>query len=136
MKVFNTLQLHIQHKQNLSCDAAFIVAGGSHGENLASWLLLKNLNLWAVALASSTTPFKHLLQESNSFSKIEPEVYGNVSSTCPYIVQHGWMKLFENIKSNADVTWSNMSYNSVTCQMRESNILKILQMNYNCARGK
>uniref|UniRef100_A0A6V2AED8 Uncharacterized protein n=1 Tax=Ditylum brightwellii TaxID=49249 RepID=A0A6V2AED8_9STRA len=99
MEDFNALQLHIRHKWNLSRDAAFIVAGGSYGGNLALWLRLKNPNLWAGALASSATPLKHLLRESNSFSKIVSEVYGNVSSTCPDIVRRGWMELFENVKS-------------------------------------
>ena len=99
MADFNTLQVDIRKKWGMSRDAAFIVAGGSYGGNLALWLRLKNPNLWAGALASSATPLKHLLRESNEFSKIVADVYGNVSATCPDMIRSGWKDLFDNVKS-------------------------------------
>jgi lysosomal Pro-X carboxypeptidase len=99
MADFNTLQVHIRKQWKLSRDAAFIVTGGSYGGNLALWLRLKNPNLWAGALASSATPLKHLLRESNAFSKIVADVYGNVSSTCPDQIRNGWKDLFNYVKS-------------------------------------
>ena len=99
MADFNTLQVHIRERWNMSRGTAFIVAGGSYGGNLALWLRLKNPNLWAGALASSATPLKHLLRESNAFSKIVADVYGNVSSECPDMIRNGWKDLFDNVKS-------------------------------------
>ena len=99
MADFNTLQVHIRKKWKMSSAAAFIVAGGSYGGNLALWLRLKNPNLWAGALASSATPLKHLLRESNAFSKIVADVYGNVSQKCPEMIRDGWKDLFEYAES-------------------------------------
>ena len=99
MADFNTLQVHIREQWKMSRDAAFIVTGGSYGGNLALWLRLKNPNLWAGALASSATPLKHLLRESNAFSKIVADVYGNVSSACPDQIRNGWKDLFDYVKS-------------------------------------
>ena len=99
MADFNTLQVHIRDRWKMSRDAAFIVTGGSYGGNLALWLRLKNPNLWAGALASSATPLKHLLRESNAFSKIVADVYGNVSSVCPDRIRGGWKDLFESMAS-------------------------------------
>lgn len=99
MQDFNTLQLYIRNKWKLSPDAAFIAAGGSYGGNLAMWLRLKNPNLWAGAIASSATPLKHLLRQTNGFHRIETEVYGNVSKHCPELIRLGWKELYENAKS-------------------------------------
>ena len=66
---------------------------GSYGGNLAMWLRLKNPNLWAGAIASSATPLKHLLRETNGFAKITTDAYGNVSSACPDLVRQGWKVL-------------------------------------------
>mmetsp|Transcript_12735 Transcript_12735/g.32097 ORF Transcript_12735/g.32097 Transcript_12735/m.32097 type:complete len:557 (+) Transcript_12735:198-1868(+) len=99
MADFNTLQVHMRKKWKMSRDAAFIVAGGSYGGNLALWLRLKNPNLWAGALASSATPLKHLLRESNAFSKVVADVYGNVSSKCPEMIRDGWKNLFDLVES-------------------------------------
>lgn len=96
MADFNTLNVHIREKWSMSADAAFIAAGGSYGGNLAMWLRLKNPNLWAGALASSATPLKHILRETNDFARIETEAYGNVSSHCPDLVRRGWKELFGN----------------------------------------
>jgi len=98
MADFNTLQVHIRKKWGMLRDAAFLVTGGSYGGNLALWLRLKSPNLWAGALASSATPLKHLLRESNTFSKIVADVYGNVSATCPDKIRDGWKTLFEYVK--------------------------------------
>lgn len=99
MEDFNTLQVHIRAKWEMATDAAFLVTGGSYGGNLALWLRLKNPNLWAGALASSATPLKHLLRESNAFSKIVADVYGNVSSACPKKIREGWKDLFTFVQS-------------------------------------
>eukprot|EP00536_Pseudo-nitzschia_multiseries_P009386 jgi/Psemu1/200556/e_gw1.260.11.1 len=99
MADFNTLQVHIRKEWSMQRDAAFLVTGGSYGGNLALWLRLKNPNLWAGALASSATPLKHLLRESNAFSKIVADVYGNISATCPDKIRNGWKDLFELVKS-------------------------------------
>jgi pimeloyl-ACP methyl ester carboxylesterase len=99
MADFNLLQLHIRKKWNMTRDSAFVVAGGSYGGNLALWLRLKNPNLWAGAIASSATPLKHLLRESNAFNRIVAEVYGNVSSECPNLIRHGWRELYGNAKT-------------------------------------
>ena len=80
MADFNTLNVHIRRKWNMPCGTPFIAFGGSYGGNLAMWLRLKNPNLWAGAIASSATPLKHLLRETNGFAAIETEVYANVSS--------------------------------------------------------
>ena len=96
MADFNLLNVHIREKWNLSPSSAFVVFGGSYGGNLALWLRLKNPNLWAGAIASSATPLKHLLRESNAFNRIVAEVYGNVSSTCPDLVRSGWKQLYHN----------------------------------------
>lgn len=96
MADFNLLNVHIREKWNLSPSSAFVVFGGSYGANLALWLRLKNPNLWAGAIASSATPLKHLLRDSNAFNRIVAEVYGNVSSTCPDLVRSGWKQLYHN----------------------------------------
>ena len=102
MADFNLLSVHIREKWQMKRDTAFIVAGGSYGGNLALWLRLKNPNLWAGALASSATPLKHLLRESNAFSKIVADVYGNVSTTCPDLIRNGWKDLFHYMNDNSD----------------------------------
>lgn len=99
MADFNTLTVHIREEWVMSRDAPFIVAGGSYGGNLALWLRLKNPNLWAGALASSATPLKHLLRESNAFSKIVADVYGNVSEACPDKIRDGYKSLFDNVQT-------------------------------------
>eukprot|EP00656_Telonema_subtile_P046200 TRINITY_DN52568_c0_g1_i1.p1 TRINITY_DN52568_c0_g1~~TRINITY_DN52568_c0_g1_i1.p1 ORF type:complete len:476 (-),score=81.05 TRINITY_DN52568_c0_g1_i1:1-1428(-) len=101
MQDFNTLTVHIRSKWALPDEAAFIAFGGSYGGNLAMWLRLKNPNLWAGAIASSATPLKHLLRDTNDFAKIETEAYGNVSSKCPELVRQGWADLFGNASSAA-----------------------------------
>jgi pimeloyl-ACP methyl ester carboxylesterase len=95
MADFNTLNLHIRQEWSMSPQTAFITFGGSYGGNLAMWLRLKNPNLWAGAIASSATPIKHVLRETNGFALIETEVYGNVSSLCPELVRSGWRELYE-----------------------------------------
>lgn len=94
MADFNTLTVHIRQTWNLTRDAAFIALGGSYGGNLALWLRLKNPNLWAGAIASSATPLKHVLRETNDFAHIETEVYANVSAQCPNLVREGWEELY------------------------------------------
>jgi len=93
MEDFNTLTLHIRDKWHFQQEDAFVAFGGSYGANLAMWLRLKNPNIWAGAIASSATPLKHLLRDSNAFTLIETEVYGNVSSLCPQLVREGWADL-------------------------------------------
>jgi pimeloyl-ACP methyl ester carboxylesterase len=100
MADFNWLQRHIRQKWHMAPDAAFVVAGGSYGGNLALWLRLKNPNLWAGALASSATPLKHLLRQSNAFHRIVAEVYGNVSDACPNLIRQGWHELYEDVKTS------------------------------------
>ncbi len=95
MEDFNTLNLHIRQKWNLSMSTPFIVFGGSYGANLAMWLRLKQPNLWAGAIASSVTPLKHVLRETNDFARIETEAYANVSKICPHLVRQGWKDLYE-----------------------------------------
>eukprot|EP00978_Attheya_sp_CCMP212_P030285 scaffold110730_cov59-Attheya_sp.AAC.8 len=95
MADFNTLTVHIRTKWSMSPDTAFIVFGGSYGGNLAMWLRLKNPNLWAGAIASSATPLKHVLRETNGFALIETQAYGNVSLACPKLVRSGWTELYE-----------------------------------------
>jgi len=95
MSDFNTLTLHIRKKWAMASEAAFIAFGGSYGANLAMWLRLKNPNIWAGAIASSATPLKHLLRETNGFTLIETEAYGNVSSACPELVRAGWKDLYD-----------------------------------------
>ena len=101
MADYNTLQVYMRETWTMSRDAAFIVAGGSYGGNLALWMRLKNPNLWAGALASSATPLKHLLRESNAFNKIVSDAYGNVSSQCPDMIRQGWKELFDQVKTAA-----------------------------------
>jgi hypothetical protein len=100
MADFNWLQVHIRKKWDLTRDSAFVVAGGSYGGNLALWLRLKNPNLWAGAIASSATPLKHLLRESNAFNRIVAEVYGNVSDACPELIRQGWRELYKGVKTS------------------------------------
>ena len=95
MQDFNTLNLHIRKQWNMTMDTPFIVFGGSYGGNLALWLRLKHPNLWAGAIASSVTPLKHLLRETNGFCKIETEVYANVSQMCPDLIRQGWADLYK-----------------------------------------
>ena len=90
----NTLAVHMRRKWKMPAATAFVVFGGSYGGNLALWLRLKNPNLWAGAVASSATPLKHLLRQTNGFARIETEVYGNVSSFCPELVRAGWRELY------------------------------------------
>jgi len=99
MADFNNLNVHIREKWNLSPASAFVVFGGSYGGNLAMWLRLKNPNLWAGAIASSATPLKHLLRDTNAFNRIVAEVYANVSSSCPGLVRAGWKQLYRNAKT-------------------------------------
>lgn len=99
MEDFNSLTLHIREKWSMTSQAPFIAFGGSYGGNLALWLRLKNPNLWAGAIASSATPLKHILRETNDFARIETEAYGNVSQKCPELVRRGWEELFEGAKS-------------------------------------
>ena len=73
MADFNTLNVHIRDKWSMPVTSPFIVFGGSYGGNLALWLRLKNSNLWAGAIASSATPLKHLLRETNGFALIETQ---------------------------------------------------------------
>ena len=95
MQDFNTLNLHIRQKWNMDMSTPFVVFGGSYGGNLAMWLRLKQPNLWAGAIASSVTPLKHLLRETNGFHRIETEVYANVSDDCPDLVRSGWKELYD-----------------------------------------
>jgi pimeloyl-ACP methyl ester carboxylesterase len=101
MADFNLLTVHLRQKYSsyLTPQSAFIVLGGSYGGNLALWLRLKYPNLWAGAIASSATPLKHILRETNDFARIETEVYGNVSEACPDLVRTGWQELFGNATS-------------------------------------
>lgn len=105
MQDFNTLNLHIRKKWSMTSAAAgvlstpFILFGGSYGGNLALWIRLKHPNLWAGAIASSVTPLKHLLRETNGFTRIETEAYGNVSQTCPDLVRAGWKELYQLAKT-------------------------------------
>ena len=96
MADFTTLAVHIRNKWDMSPqNCAFIAFGGSYGANLAMWLRLKNPNIWAGAIASSATPLKHVLRETNGFAQIETEVYANVSAQCPILVRAGWTELFK-----------------------------------------
>ena len=94
MEDFNTLSIALRGKFGIPPRAAIIAFGGSYGGNLALWLRLKNPNLWAGAIASSATPLKHLLVETNGFAKIETEAYGNVSAQCPTLIRDGWSELY------------------------------------------
>jgi pimeloyl-ACP methyl ester carboxylesterase len=93
MQDFNLL--NVQLRRTFGKRIPVIVFGGSYGANLALWLRLKNPNLWAGAIASSATPLKHLLRNTNGFARIETEVYNNVSSDCPVLVRRGWQELLE-----------------------------------------
>ena len=95
MADFNTLTVHMRKQWNMPPETAFIVFGGSYGGNLALWLRLKNPNIWAGAIASSATPLKHLLRETNGFALIETQAYGNVSAECPDLIRRGWKDLYE-----------------------------------------
>ena len=97
MADFNTLNVHIRRKWEMPRETAFVAFGGSYGANLAMWLRLKNPNLWAGAIASSATPLKHILRETNDFATIETEAYGNISSKCPELVRDGWKDLFDSV---------------------------------------
>ena len=99
MADFNTLTLHLRRQWNMTENTAFVVFGGSYGGNLAMWLRLKNPNIWAGAIASSATPLKHLLRETNAFNLIETQVYANVSKECPNIVRQSWNELFRLIET-------------------------------------
>eukprot|EP00980_Cylindrotheca_fusiformis_P030214 scaffold24541_cov142-Cylindrotheca_fusiformis.AAC.1 len=109
MQDFNTLNLHIRERWNMTAgktrtpfgdlSTPFILFGGSYGGNLAMWIRLKHPNLWAGAIASSVTPLKHLLRETNGFTRIETEAYGNVSQTCPDLVRQGWKELYEQAET-------------------------------------
>lgn len=101
MQDFNTLSLHIREQWNMTKNTPFIVFGGSYGGNLALWLRLKHPNLWAGSIASSVTPLKHLLRETNGFYKIETEVYSNVSKECPDLIRKGWKDLYREVETEA-----------------------------------
>merc|ERR1719499_500998 len=77
-------------------DHPVIVFGGSYGANLAMWLRFKYPNVFAGALASSQTPLKHILRETNDFYRIVTEVYRNVSSKCPEMFQAGFLGIQQN----------------------------------------
>ncbi|CAJ1943369.1 unnamed protein product [Cylindrotheca closterium] len=102
MQDYNQLNLHMRRKWKMPAGLStpFIVFGGSYGGNLALWMRLKNPNLWAGAVASSVTPLKHLLRETNGFTRIETEAYGNVSKECPDLVRQGWKELYELAKED------------------------------------
>jgi len=128
MQDFNLLNLHIRQKWNLrhsdlvekhlqhrttqnptthdnfswppDLSTPFVVFGGSYGGNLALWLRLKHANLWAGAIASSATPLKHLLRQSNAFAKIVTDVYANVSIECPNLVRRGWKELYSLVPTS------------------------------------
>ena len=102
MADFTTLNVHIRRKWSMPEDVAFVVFGGSYGGNLAMWLRLKNPNLWAGAIASSATPLKHVLRETNHFALIETQAYGNVSEHCPALVRLGWKELYKGAASGDD----------------------------------
>ena len=95
MADFNSLNLHIRDEWQMPKQTAFVAFGGSYGGNLAMWLRLKNPNLWAGAIASSATPLKHLLRETNAFAQIETQVYANVSQKCPKLIRAGWRELMD-----------------------------------------
>jgi hypothetical protein len=101
MQDFNTLTFHIRDKWNMTKSTPFIAFGGSYGANLSMWLRLKQPNLWAGAIASSVTPLKHLLRETNGFAKIETEVYANVSNACPDLIRQGWKELYESSETES-----------------------------------
>jgi len=100
MADFNMLNIHIRKKWSVP-QIPFVAFGGSYGANLALWLRLKSPHLWAGAIASSATPLKHLLRETNSFNRIVAEVYGNVSSACPDLIRAGWASLFDRARTQA-----------------------------------
>jgi hypothetical protein len=102
MEDFNTHTVSMREKWGMPAKTPFIAFGGSYGGNLALWLRLKNPNIWAGAIASSATPLKHLLRESNSFALIVTQAYGNVSSKCPDLVREGWKDLFGGVSTAAD----------------------------------
>ena len=101
MEDYNALTVHIRKQWNMPPDTAFVAIGGSYGANLALWLRMKNPNLWAGALASSATPLKHILRNTNQFTLIETQAYGNVSSQCPDLVRQGWKDLYRFAGPNA-----------------------------------
>jgi pimeloyl-ACP methyl ester carboxylesterase len=101
MEDYNTLVTHIRQEWSMTPKNAFVVFGGSYGGNLALWLRLKNPNIWAGAIASSVTPLKHLLRETNGFARIETEAYANVSSKCPELIRTGWKELYEGAATPA-----------------------------------
>jgi pimeloyl-ACP methyl ester carboxylesterase len=100
MQDFNLLNLEIRQKWNMTVPTSpFVVFGGSYGGNLALWLRLKHPNLWSGAIASSITPLKHLLRETNGFTRIETEAYANVSHQCPDLIRQGWKELYEQAET-------------------------------------
>lgn len=105
MSDFNTLNVHMRQSarwnMQTNTQTPFVVFGGSYGGNLALWLRLKNPNLWAGAIASSATPLKHILRETNNFNRIETEVYANVSTQCPDLIRQGWKELYDDIESSS-----------------------------------
>lgn len=100
MEDFNTLTVHLRQTYDMSPKTPFIAFGGSYGGNLAMWLRLKNPNLWAGAIASSATPLKHVLRETNNFNRIETDVYANVSQQCPTLIRRGWKELYDNVTTD------------------------------------
>jgi len=81
-------------------DHPVIVFGGSYGANLAMWLRFKYPNVFAGAIASSQTPLKHLLRETNGFWRIVTDVYRNASSECPKLLHEGFLLLQANKDPN------------------------------------
>lgn len=104
MADFNMLNVFLRTNSPWSphlSDATSIIAfGGSYGANLALWLRLQHAHLWAGAIASSATPLKHLLRNTNGFARIETEAYGNVSTSCPDLVRLGWEALYQASRRN------------------------------------
>ena len=104
MADYNQLLLYLRETYKLpSAEVPFVVFGGSYGANLAMWLRLKQPNLWAGAVASSPTPLKHVLRETNGFARILTEVYANASSPaageCPRIIHGAFLDLYELVRT-------------------------------------
>ena len=120
MMDFNTLTVHIREQWNMTSNKSlsktpFIVLGGSYGANLALWLRLRHSNIWAGAIASSATPLKHLLRETNDFYRIETEAYGNVSAHCPGLVRRGWKELYQGAAARDEGTRAAVAHALSLC---------------------
>lgn len=72
-----------------------IAFGGSYGANLAMWMRTKYPNLIAGAIASSATPLKHILRETNGFWKIVTDVYSNASTECSSLIRDGFKQMMQ-----------------------------------------